>query len=248
VIDVAWGRAGNHPSVSFASWNDEQARWVVMTIAPAAGTSPWAGRVVQLAHDGNGNRFVVFDDPDTRQVVLASAPHDAHAVNRPIHISHVGQQAGSPAMLWDGQAIVIAYGLLDGGGGIEIVELEPEIDDEGRIPNGGEGVPGIPEPVFSFSPPRTHALAWPGGRSTLPYVPPSPDSGIVDDPPAMTRVEELPDGRLLVTWIAADHLGYTVRSQAGWSFQGWLPLPDPVDHEAVRAEARRLLGGRGLRR
>ena len=29
-----------------------------------------AGRVLQLAHDDNGNRFIVFDDPETRQIVL----------------------------------------------------------------------------------------------------------------------------------------------------------------------------------
>lgn len=238
-VEVAWGRAGAEPSVMFATWDADLAAWTVRTLARAAGTSRWAGRVVQLLHDTHGNRYVVFEDFDTGRVLLASAPRDSLHVNRPLVISPEGMLATSPHAAWDGEAVVVAFASRRDGAGIEVVRLVPDWDAEGRIPNGGEGVPGIPELAFAHE------------RSTAPVLRPVGAGilvlsglGTAEPPLPLVRTEVLTDGRVLVTWIDGDRLSYTVREGGQWSAVDWQPLDDALAHGRVRAAVRELLSGR----
>jgi hypothetical protein len=242
VVEVAWGRSGNWPGVMFASWDEGATSWNVREVARGAGASTWAGRLVQLLHDGRGNRFVAFDDPVTGRVLIASAPPWAQHVNRPILVNVTGRPGTSPHALVDAGSLLIAYGRLDAAGAIEIVEIELVTDDDGYIPNGGEGIPGIPEPVF------TCVGQWaPVGPPHLPALLGS-GAGPFEKPITLPRLELLADGRVLATWIDGDHVNYVTRSlERAWSTISTVPLPDPVDHESVRADIRHSLslGRRG---
>jgi hypothetical protein len=244
--EVAWGRAGTWPAVMFASWDPELEQWNVRDFPRATGTSAWAGRVVQLLYDDHGNRLVVFDDPVTGRILLGSAPPYSQHLNRPIKLNVSGYAGAGPSALWDGSRLVVAYGRLDSEGAIEIVEVELQRDDEGWIPNGGEGVPGIPDPVFRHGggPLVPGGPGLPGAR--IPVA--SGTVGTVEVPPPLVKVEALDASRLLVTWVNGTLLDYVTRTDGTWSDVSSVDLPDPVDHENVREDLRRSLApGRGRR-
>lgn len=255
--EVAWGRAGRQPALVFASWDEGALAWNVRDVAPARNATPWAGRVVTLVHDDHGNRFVTLDDPDTGSILLASAPPLSQHVNRPIRVNPPGVPGARPAVIWDGRALVIAYERLDLAGGIGVVELVPVTDDQGFIPNGGEGVPGIPEPVYGYLGGGIAGFSA-GASGTVPAsglgsattVAPLPVPGLAPDTAeemlALVRIEAVAGERLLVTWIEKDVLDYVVREADGsWSEVASVPLPEPVDHESARADVRRLIGATG---
>lgn len=239
--EVAWGRAGTWPAVMFASWDPEGEKWEARDIPRAAGASSWAGRVVQLLHDQNGNRLVVFDDPVTGRILLGSAPPYSQHLNRPIRLNVTGNPGAGAHPLWDGERLVVGYGRLDGIGAAEIVEIELALDHDGWIPNGGEGVPGIPDPVFSYAGNGPTVGGGPGTPGMRIPVLAGP-LGDIDVPPTLMRIEPLGDGRLLASWIDGTRLAYTIRSaDRTWAEVAWAPLAEVVDHEDARADLRRTL-------
>ena len=244
--EVAWGRGGANPGVAFAHFDVNADAWIVRDVTRSTAVDGWAGRTVRLVHDDFGNRFIGYQDATSGAVLLASAPRDSHEINRPIVINRIGARGSMPDLYWDGEVIVIAYGRPDGG--LDIVHLRPIVDDEGRIPNAGIGIPGIPdlqlcvEPGSSTS--RPHAapgaapIGWPGDPGT--------GDPAVEAVPPMVRIEPVWGDRLLVTWLEGPtELGYVGRIAGGWTFAGTLPLDSPLDHEAARADAERLLTGSG---
>jgi len=250
--EAAWGRAGVDPGLVFAHFDLETHQWFVRDVTRSAAVDSWAGRVVQLVHDDFGNRFIGFWDPRTGAVLLSSAPRDSHDINRPIVVSQAGVRGSAPALYWDGAVLVIAYSRP--GGGLDVVHLVPDVDENGRIPNAGIGIPGIPDLQVSVEPGTSgpHPLSvgagsgvapipWPGGGgSGGSSTPPVAD----DAQPPLVRIEPVWGDRLLVTWIESPtELGYLARIGGEWSFAGMVAMEDPVEHEAARAEALRELTG-----
>jgi hypothetical protein len=247
--EVAWGRAGASPGVAFAHFDAEADAWQVRDVTRSAAVDPWSGRTVQLVHDDWGNRFIGYLDVSSGAVLLASAPRDSHEINRAIVVSQPGVRGSMPALYWDGDVIVIGYARPDGG--LDIVHLRPDVDDEGRIPNAGIGVPGIPDLQVSVDaggdPMRLHATSGPGTAPIgWPGDPHAIDPAGDEVVPPMVRIEAAWGDRLLATWLESPtELGYVGRVAGSWSFVGTVPLDDALDHEAARAEALRLLTGSG---
>jgi hypothetical protein len=251
--EVAWGRAGRTPGVAFADFDIAEDAWVTRDVWPAAGVDAWAGRSVTFVHDDWGNRYIGYVDTSSGHVLLASAPRDSHEINRPMVVSQDGVRGSAPALYWDGDVLVIAYARERGG--LDVVNLLPLVDDEGRIPNAGIGIPGIPDLDYtlecvpgrmrpsSLAPP----VIWPGpGSGGGAGGGADEDPEPTEDVQPLVRIEAAWGDRLLVTWIASgSELGYAVRVGTVWSYSGVVPLEEPFEHERARLEAFRLVTGRG---
>lgn len=262
VWEVAWWRGGASPGVTFAHHDAELDAWIVRRVTASRHAGDLAGLTVQLVHDDWGNRFIGHADPSTGRVLLASAPRDTHEINRPIVLNPAPTKGSMPALHWDGEVLVIVYAITDGG--VEILHLRPDVDDEGRIPNAGIGIPGIPDHQARIVPPTgaptpTSSTRAVGGGvlgasiapGIVPIAPPTvadPHGGFAI--PSMVQIAEVWGERLLATWIESETLlGYAARIDGNWNFSGFIAMDDPVEHERARQEARRLVtGGNSPRR
>lgn len=243
--EAAWGLGGAEPGLAFAR-HEAGAGWEVLRVPTARAGSRWAGRRPQLTHDLHGNSWLLYEDAESGQVLLASVARDGQRVNPPLVLSTPQRPGTSPAMHWDGEELVVAFVRADSPDRLEVHGLRPEWDADGRIPDGGEGIPGIPEPIFGYA-------GLPGSlQSSRPLGEPGTSapalggSARVDlgGPPPLLELEPLGDGRLLVSWIVDDRLLWSERAGGQWSEVDWIELADPLLHGEAREQVRGALQGR----
>jgi hypothetical protein len=244
--EAVWALGGADPGLAFARFDAEADGWATVRVPAARSASRLAGRTVSLHHDSQGNAFLVYDDPETGQVLVASVARDSLRVNPPMVLATPQDPGTSPDALWDGEELVVAFVRKDAPDTLEVIGIVPEWDADGRIPDGGEGIPGIPEPIFGHStvPGALATGGTIGGGGEAPGL--TLDSEVLDlhRPPAMLRIEGLGAGRLLVTWLHEERIYWAQRLSGYWTDPAWAPLSDPFTFEEARQGLADAFGGR----
>ena len=242
--EAAWGLGGSMPGLVYARFDEQEGRWNTVRVPAARSGSRWAGRTPELTHDAQGNTYLLYEDAESGQVLLASVARGSLRVNPPIVLATPQRPGTSPRMHWDGRELVVAFVRADSPDKLEVHGLQPEWDAAGRIPDGGEGIPGIPEPIFGYA-------GVPGGITSDRPLGDSTGPGLggttavaLDEVPPMLRLEPLVGGRLLVSWVVGDRLLWSQRAVDDWSSVAWMPLENPLELERMRDLLVQQLGGR----
>ncbi len=245
-FEATWALGGSSPGLAFSRYDADAEAWTTVRVPVARSGSRSAGRTVALHHDSEGNAFLLYEDPLTGQVLLSSVARGSLRVNPPMVLATPQRPGTSPDAYWDGEALVVAFVRSDSPDRLEVMGVVPQWDSNGRIPEGGEGIPGIPEPIFG----RAAVAGGLGSSGTLATGGSAPGPWSVpleidlDQPPPMLRIEPLGGDRLLVSWLHDGWIFWSQRSSGHWSEPVSAELEDALEFEEVRQRLTAALAGR----